>query len=64
MACVCLLQNCGWETAEPEELIAKCRTTWHVYEDRPDIWLALIGDRPPRDPDPRIPAVRAQISGN
>jgi hypothetical protein len=38
--------------------------TWHVYEDHLDIWLALIGDRPPLDPDPRDPAVRMQISGN
>jgi hypothetical protein len=64
MACVCLQPGCKWQTGEPEEFVSQCLASWHVYEDHPDIWLALIGDRPPQDPDPRIPAVRMMISGN
>jgi hypothetical protein len=55
---------CDWETGEPERSVAGCLATWHVYEKHPDIWRQVAGDRPPLDPDPRIPAVRAQISGN
>lgn len=55
---------CDWETAEPERAVSGCLASWHVYEKHPDVWRRVIGDRPPLDPDPRIPAVRAQISGN
>lgn len=55
---------CSWNTAEPDQLITGCLAAWHVYENHPDVWRAVIGDRLPLDPDPRIPAVRAQLSGN
>lgn len=32
---------------------AGCNATWHVFENHPDHWRALFGDRPPTDPDPR-----------
>ena len=64
MAHSCRQPGCEWHIAELEEFVSQCMATWHVYEDHPDIWQALIGDRPPRDPDPRDPAVRMQISGN
>ena len=55
---------CDWQTAEPEQVVSGCLAAWHVYEQHPEIWRRVIGDRVPRDPDPRDPAVRAQISGN
>lgn len=55
---------CGWETAEPERTVTGFLASWHVYEKHPELWRAVIGDRPPLDPDPRDPAVRARISGN
>ena len=64
MAHSCNQPHCDWRTAEPDRLISGCLATWHVYEEHPDVWRRVIGDRPPLDPDPRIPAVRAQISGN
>jgi hypothetical protein len=60
----CKQPGCKWRTAEPEEFVSQCLATWHVFEDHPDIWLAVIGDRPPRDPDPRDPATRMWISGD
>jgi hypothetical protein len=62
MALAC--NHCDWATAEPELAVSQCLATWHVYEEHPEIWQRIFGDRPPRDPDPRIPAVRMQISGN
>jgi hypothetical protein len=56
--------HCDWATAEPEQHVSGPLAAWHVYEDHPDVWRRVIGDRPPRDPDPRIPSVRAQVSGN
>jgi hypothetical protein len=43
---------CPWITDEPVRRIAEARASWHVYRDHPDTWLALIGGRPPLDPDP------------
>lgn len=40
-------------SAETREDIAGCLATWHVYENHPDVWRSVIGDRPPVDPDPR-----------
>jgi hypothetical protein len=34
---------------------------WHVYEDHPDVWRELAGDRPPDAPDVRDPAVRRKM---
>ena len=55
---------CDWETGEPQRHVAGCMATWHVYEQHPDIWRQVAGDRPPADPDPRNQAERALISGN
>jgi hypothetical protein len=43
---------------------AQCACTWHVYEDHRDIWLEQVGDRPPRDPDPRDPLFDMLYGGN
>ena len=56
--------HCEWQTMEPEYRVSGCLATWHVYENHPDVWRRIMGDRPPRDPDPRDPAVRMRISGN
>jgi hypothetical protein len=56
--------NCGWQTLEPEQVVSGCLAAWHVYEQHPELWRRVMGDRPPGDPDPRIPSVRMQISGN
>jgi hypothetical protein len=55
---------CDWQTLEPEPAVSGGLATWHVYEQHPEAWRRIVGDRPPRDPDPRIPSVRMQISGN
>jgi hypothetical protein len=62
MAARCLLPGCGWVTGEPIEKIAGALVTWHVYEKHPDVWVELIGERPPADPDPRDPAVHQYLS--
>lgn len=61
MSAVCRVPGCGWETSEPIRDIAGCLATWHVYEQHPDVWKDVAGDRPPRDPDPRSPEVRAAM---
>jgi hypothetical protein len=55
MASYCKVPECGWFTEEPVEAIAGCLATWHVYEKHRDVWDKVLGDRPPRDPDPRTP---------
>jgi hypothetical protein len=55
MAIYCNVPGCEWFTDEPVEAIARCLATWHVYEDHRDVWNKVIGDRLPRDPDPRTP---------
>ena len=62
MAAYCRQPGCDWVTGETVRDIAGCLTTWHVYEDHPDIWHRLFGGRPPADPDPRIPEVRLALS--
>lgn len=62
MAHVC--SQCPWRTSEPEPAVSGALASWHVYEQHPESWRQAIGDRPPRDPDPRIPAVRVRLSGN
>jgi hypothetical protein len=37
----------------PTELLAQGDAVWHIYEDHPKEWVRLIGDRPPKDFDPR-----------
>jgi hypothetical protein len=44
---------CPWESIEPAQEIAQCMGSWHVYEEHPDIWRHVVGDRPPHDLDPR-----------
>jgi hypothetical protein len=62
MPAFCHQDDCGWETGEPNRDIAGCLAAWHVYEDHPDVWLRVIGDRPPADPDPRTPEGRAVLA--
>lgn len=38
-----------WPTAEQ----ARDYAVWHVFENHHQRWVALLGDRPPRNPDPR-----------
>ena len=46
---------CRWEEAWPTYHQAGCASTWHVYENHPEIWVALFGNNhPPSDPDPRL----------
>jgi hypothetical protein len=52
----CKVPGCGATALVSEELTAQWLANWHVYEEHREIWIAVIGeDRPPRDPDPRIP---------
>jgi hypothetical protein len=52
---------CEWRTEEPVRVIAQAEVVWHVHDEHPDVWLEVIGDRPPEDPDVRIPEVRARM---
>jgi hypothetical protein len=58
MSARCRVLGCGWRSDEPKEYISGCLATWHVYEEHPDIWKGVFGDRPPIDPDVRIPEQR------
>jgi hypothetical protein len=58
MSAKCKVAECNWETDEPSRHISGCLATWHVYEEHPDAWKSLFGDRPPIDPDVRIPEQR------
>lgn len=57
----CLVPGCsGWSPpSQPTGGIARALAVWHIYEEHSEFWLAVMGDRPPAVPDPRIPAVRA-----
>jgi hypothetical protein len=59
----CKLGECKWTAENPVEGIVGCLATWHVYEDHRDVWLAVAGNRPPRDPDPRTEEGRRLIMG-
>jgi hypothetical protein len=59
----CMLGDCGWESEGEVEGIVGCAATWHVYEDHRDVWLAVCGPFPPRDPDPRTEQGRRLILG-
>lgn len=61
MAAYCRVTGCKWITPELNKEIAGCLATWHVYENHKDVWFNLFGERPPLDPDPRIPGVRKLI---
>jgi hypothetical protein len=59
----CNVADCKWTSGEqPNHAISGCLASWHVYEEHPEIWKRVIGDRPPNDPDPRDPAVFATMS--
>lgn len=45
--------GCGWTAEAPVKDIVGCAATWHVYEEHPEVWQKVAGDRPPVDPDPR-----------
>jgi hypothetical protein len=49
----CKVKDCRWDTQFLNPHIAGCLATWHVYEEHPDVWREVCGDRPPNDPDPR-----------
>lgn len=36
----------------PSGLEAQRGAVWHVYDDHPEEWRRVVGDRPPRDPRP------------
>jgi hypothetical protein len=58
MAHSCTIKGCKWYTIEPNRHYSGCLASWHVYEEHPDVWRGLFGDRPPNDPDPRDPEQR------
>jgi hypothetical protein len=50
----CKIGNCDWAADADLPLhISGCFAAWHIYEDHPDVWRRVIGNRPPIDPDPR-----------
>jgi len=49
---------CEWAAEEVTRHAAGSLASWHVYEQHPDTWRSLFGDRPPIDPDPRTAAGR------
>jgi hypothetical protein len=54
--------RCSYRTGpQPTGGIAGCLMTWHVYEKHPEEWRKVCGGRPPSDPDPRRPLVRAAM---
>lgn len=57
----CQVSGCNWITEIYEEDITGCLATWHVFEEHPEVWKEIIGDRPPIDPDPRTEAGMAEI---
>jgi len=54
--------ECDWRTPEVVRHIAGCQATWHVYEEHPVTWALTAGDRPPADPDARIPEIYMALS--
>ncbi len=53
---------CGWQSGpQPSRDIAGYLSTWHVYEQHPEVWRVIAGDRMPADPDPRDPIVRKYL---
>jgi hypothetical protein len=51
----CRVSGCTWTAAHPVKDVVGYLSTWHVYEDHPDVWRSVAGNRPPIDPDPRTP---------
>ena len=49
----CLVTGCRWVVEGPLKDIVGCAASWHVYEEHPEVWLGMFGERPPVDPDPR-----------
>lgn len=56
----CTIHGCAWEEDFDDGAwgssvlaAARCRATWHIWEDHPDVWQHVIGYRLPLDPDPR-----------
>jgi hypothetical protein len=45
--------GCQWATEAPIKDVVGCAAAWHVYEEHPEVWRSVFGDRPPQDPDPR-----------
>lgn len=58
----CTEPGCTWRTSEPVKRIAEAAATWHVYREHPGTWRQVVGDRPPRDPDPGTAEGRASLA--
>jgi hypothetical protein len=58
---ICHEPECEWKETCATRDVAKCAATWHVYENHKDTWAKIVGDRPPRDPDPRTEEGMAAI---
>jgi hypothetical protein len=55
---ICRIGDCEWVSGLcPSQDIAGFLSSWHVFEEHRGIWNKAIGDRLPRDPDPRKPEV-------
>lgn len=50
---VATCQHCGHQETWPHADQAQGAAVWHVYEQHRDVWLSIIGDRPPAGSDPR-----------
>ena len=47
-------QRCTWiGPPRLSEDMAQGDSVWHVYEEHTPEWVAVVGDRPPLDVDPR-----------
>lgn len=45
---------CGWVSKNwPTEDQAGNESTWHVYEEHPEVWRGIFLNSTPTDPDPR-----------
>jgi hypothetical protein len=65
MSAICTaIPGCSWKTGETDLDICRALSVWHVYEDHHEIWTSFYGERPPRDPDVRIPHIRYYLSRN
>jgi hypothetical protein len=56
----CKVPGCNWKTNIPSRHISGCLATWHVYEKHYDVWVRVIGECPPIDPDVRTAEGLAQ----
>lgn len=49
----CQILGCGWTSAKYSLMVqAQRAAVWHVYDEHPDWWQRVVGDRKPRDERP------------